>query len=1166
MKKTPLFFIAQQKAKGFTLIITISLLVLLTIIAVGMLSLSAITLRSSAQSDSMSIARSNARMALMLALGDLQRQMGPDDRISAPASLVKTTSPHGLTGVWQAWDPQETRTAAARDAKFQRWLVSSAKLSDVTNKANAPLVSADSTSAAVLLGNGSLGKRSTTVRDEQRIAVTPVPIAAKDRFGWVVIDESVKSRIDLFDSRAKTVGNNIARMGAPAVDAVSTLPGWNQFSPTEDEANKMVSLSSASLGGDVARDDVSVYYPDVTVYAQSLMTDVVNGGLKKDMSLLSARALSSAETSQRLYASTKAIDAASPSDPFLSLLTNYHQTYKRIGLRDGTVRPRADAVVAKLPTRYTPTNSAVSPMTVTRTLPTEPILVPSVVRVDTIFSMISRKTHGGWTSHYGTERPYLLHMQYLPIITLHNPYNVAIAFEGMKVTFKNMPVGFNFQVDGQPLSTSLVPLNQMYVSYAGSDTNSKDFGVTLKPANGSTSSTTLLLEPGQTKLFGTPRVTPGWTWFSESPGAGSDGINLFDWRSDKTTNFDLAPTMIMSAASSGAGFDIDWINPQPRQTAKGLEVAKGNTGMCGLKGNERLGVQFGPYAPPAGAGTFGLEIELIKGGAPVKAGGFLVKYGTAARLKEIFEKGRSVRFADTRSFPETYPKATIDPPITVTDIYEDGNRPIKDYINPKPFMIFSLAAKTTHESFLPAQTVLTGNPATNIAVIDLTPGKDPEGSAPLEMVMMPIRRGNAAIEENRAAEEGYFFSGNGSLRGTPRATFYELPSMPLQSLAQFRHANLANSGYMPYVTYTVGESMAHPMLSTTSTRGTWKDGSVMLDHTYLSNEALWDQYFLSTIADQSGSLFTPTRTYTKVMEDFFAGTAPLLNPRFSLYATTTTPPDDLKLTTAGNEAYKKIAASLLLDGGFNVNSTSVEAWKAVLASLEGSTVETVLGAEASATEQAPVLRVRRPAAKSTDAAVLQTIQQRNQGYRTLNRGQTEALAREIVAEVRLRGPFLSLSDFVNRGLGAASDARNLKGAIQAAIDRTDINTRAKLDGKELAIADLASNGYTSAEAGVGNSAAHGPGFVTQGDVLSHIGSRITARADTFRVRAYGDARDASGKLLARAWCEAVVQRVPDFVDNSQLATAQVADLNPINRTFGRKFKMVMFRWLQASEV
>ena len=59
--------------RGFALIATLSMMILLTVIAVGFLSLSTISLRSSASSSDDAIARANARMALMIAVGDLQR-------------------------------------------------------------------------------------------------------------------------------------------------------------------------------------------------------------------------------------------------------------------------------------------------------------------------------------------------------------------------------------------------------------------------------------------------------------------------------------------------------------------------------------------------------------------------------------------------------------------------------------------------------------------------------------------------------------------------------------------------------------------------------------------------------------------------------------------------------------------------------------------------------------------------------------------------------------------------------------------------------------------------------------------------------------------------------------------------------------------------------------
>lgn len=74
--------------KGFALVVTLSLMILLTIIAVGLLTLSTISLRSTAQGSALAEARSNARLALMIALGELQKEMGPDMRISSESALL----------------------------------------------------------------------------------------------------------------------------------------------------------------------------------------------------------------------------------------------------------------------------------------------------------------------------------------------------------------------------------------------------------------------------------------------------------------------------------------------------------------------------------------------------------------------------------------------------------------------------------------------------------------------------------------------------------------------------------------------------------------------------------------------------------------------------------------------------------------------------------------------------------------------------------------------------------------------------------------------------------------------------------------------------------------------------------------------------------------------
>lgn len=58
--------------------------------------------------------------------------------------------------------------------------------------------------------------------------------------------------------------------------------------------------------------------------------------------------------------------------------------------------------------------------------------------------------------------------------------------------------------------------------------------------------------------------------------------------------------------------------------------------------------------------------------------------------------------------------------------------------------------------------------------------------------------------------------------------------------------------------------------------------------------------------------------------------------------------------------------------------------------------------------------------------------------RTLSDTQIRALADNMVKEVKKRGPFLNMSDFINRRL--QSGEMGVKGALQAAIDESSINS------------------------------------------------------------------------------------------------------------------------------
>jgi hypothetical protein len=207
------------------------------------------------------------------------------------------------------------------------------------------------------------------------------------------------------------------------------------------------------------------------------------------------------------------------------------------------------------------------------------------------------------------------------------------------------------------------------------------------------------------------------------------------------------------------------------------------------------------------------------------------------------------------------------------------------------------------------------------------------------------------------------------------------------------------------------------------------------------------------------------------------------------------------------------------------------------------------------------------------------------GVRFLNDTQLKKLAEECVKQVKRRGPFLNFSEFINRRL--SNDDLGLMGALQSAIDYDDkspdsksINYRYKqAPGFMLNKAELGRTSFSTPEAAEGSRLAGIPGYVIQSDLLKPIANTLTVRDDTFRIRAYGEALDASGKVTARAWCEAVVQRLPEYQDpsaNSADVPARLLDNNGVfsdnpalsltNARFGRKFRIESFRWLNSDEV
>ncbi|MFT3990020.1 MAG: hypothetical protein QM680_01295 [Luteolibacter sp.] len=162
--------------------------------------------------------------------------------------------------------------------------------------------------------------------------------------------------------------------------------------------------------------------------------------------------------------------------------------------------------------------------------------------------------------------------------------------------------------------------------------------------------------------------------------------------------------------------------------------------------------------------------------------------------------------------------------------------------------------------------------------------------------------------------------------------------------------------------------------------------------------------------------------------------------------------------------------------------------------------------------------------------------------------------------------FLSLSEFVNRQLSSDKDLA-LAGALQTALNQlaSSSDIYGSLDAP-LTDTTIKGADYQFKEAADGSTGYGLPGWTRQADILRPLAPILSARDDTFVIRTYGDARDASGKVLATAYCEAVVQRTRDYCDPVDKAELVDFPSSPINQTFGRKFEMVSFRWLSKSEI
>ena len=269
---------------------------------------------------------------------------------------------------------------------------------------------------------------------------------------------------------------------------------------------------------------------------------------------------------------------------------------------------------------------------------------------------------------------------------------------------------------------------------------------------------------------------------------------------------------------------------------------------------------------------------------------------------------------------------------------------------------------------------------------------------------------------------------------------------------------------------------------------------------------------------------------------------------------------------------------LLQRGAFNLNSTSSPAWLAILRAGRWTTGDdfnflAALAATgtsgdvvASVAAQGDAVFYRFPfsaqetyltdvgyAASTTVPPAMPNVSSAanthlfRRGVRVFSAEQTVALSNAIAALLQTKladsGPYRSLEEFLGPSPlfgGMSLLERALADAVTA--DGLHLNDPA-------AVPEFSSQ------------------WLTQGDLLGVLAPVLFSRSDTFVIRAYGDAAPLGPRQqVRRAWCEARVQRLPNYVDATQPAETSPDQLNATNQALGRRFKVVTFRWLTSADI
>lgn len=1153
--KTPK--VHSQPRRGFTLVLVMSLLMLLVMIGVGILSLSAVTLRQGTNERAMLIARGNAKMALQLAIGDLQKSCGRDQSVTSSAGILGDDTKHSQwTGVWRTDLPSAE----------PHWLVSQ---QNVTQEIDPSQILS--------------GEKATMVSEYEEQKAVEVPLvsvaASKDitsRYGYWVSDEASKARINL-ESPDRETTTDFQRLAHSSLATEYGLAAINDAwkIPQLGESNQS-SLTPTLASAALTTQEKNIprkYQHDITTEGYGLPVNVVDGGMKKDLSvlfdttstlhtrLMQAYFGASPQSKNQTQGGVTALFSAPsgtngkkffliddistngriPVGPNWGNLYNYYQLHKNS--RSGNM-----AVIAPEPSLYndirlrnwapyTQHKMQVGSEQFHDTQHLNQSLRPTVSLLQMGFRM---KTKLVTPAAGSTPARYRLLLQVKPLVGLWNPYNTGITAQ-------------NYSFEWGLFS---------YLRFK------------------------ITTPTGQVT---TPRI---WTRELWNVGNTRDGMPD-KWIRLLANQVDFRPgEMRMFSIASPANIAAD--NP--------VQSTWGNAGAFEIEAKYN-GTGGGPASGfidvPAGSTIQIEEICVEDRQHPetlVKWPSIQDQYSTTwftlkvtgaaiSRFQDLWTSGKKQQWEmPERVKPASSPSFTVEQLAGVqehlatyslrlrngTEAHSSQNLRGWFDCNPTAFSMNprwdGSRASGSLDGFWFSSPYFT--PASQ-GVPHADGGPDGRGL---------IAVGSGANETPQANGAGGRYQGYGgasslSSTGQSQVPIYDIPRAPLFSLAQFQHAEV--SRYNHESGFPIGNSYANPRLAPGALlqkNFNGISGFNMVDQSYRLNQKLWDGYFFSTLSSlHKGS--TQALDVTYPLDAVAYGKTQLPNPRMMLVPQ----PGDTRYSTIlardQSLAAEAIAARIAVLGAFNVNSTSKDAWKALFASLAGHEWPTL-----SSNGRLTWSSAANDVVFSHFSVLLDAKGYKSGGvprdlatwasHRIITEAELDSLAEKMVEEVKSRGPFRSLADFVNRNPNSSAIEHQRKGALQAALDSAINAGLPTAVGKKSTRPEVSWWNGDLHDESVDNQAAGHSCFVSQADVLQSIGPVLQVRSDAFRIRAMGEARDSkSNRVLARAICEAYVQRQSRFLDEADLAETLLTSLkSPTNRAFGRRFVITSFRWLDQREI